>query len=200
MAKDMSNKQKKTNPVLWFLFAIVLPIIIAFILTLIILTAAGADVSGWAKQTGSKIPVISSFITTEEEKGYKIEIEKAERKISDQQIEIETLTNEINNLESIIEQLKQDIVKIENKTSNDEKMNEENNSVLEQQKSQLKNLSASFKKMNKKQAALIFQDLDKDVAISVLEELPNDVRGGILEAMDSKLAAELAELFLIQNN
>lgn len=200
MAKDMSNKQKKTNPVLWFLFAIVLPIIIAFILTLIILTAAGADVSGWAKQTGSKIPVISSFITTEEEKGYKIEIEKAERKISDQQIEIETLTNEINNLESIIEQLKQDIVKIENKTSNDEKMNEENNSVLEQQKSQLKDLSASFKKMNKKQAALIFQDLDKDVAISVLEELPNDVRGGILEAMDSKLAAELAELFLIQNN
>jgi len=200
MAKDMSNKQKKTNPVLWFLFAIVLPIIIAFILTLIILTAAGADVSGWAKQTGSKIPVISSFITTEEEKGYKIEIEKAERKINDQQIEIETLTNEINNLELIIEQLKQDIVKIENKTSNDEKMNEENNSVLEQQKSQLKNLSASFKKMNKKQAALIFQDLDKDVAISVLEELPNDVRGGILEAMDSKLAAELAELFLIQNN
>lgn len=200
MAKDMSNKQKKTNPVLWFLFAIVLPIIIAFILTLIILTAAGADVSGWAKQTGSKIPVISSFITTEEEKGYKIEIEKAERKISDQQIEIETLTNEINNLESIIEQLKQDIVKIENKTSNDEKMNEENNNVLEQQKSQLKDLSASFKKMNKKQAALIFQDLDKDVAISVLEELPNDVRGGILEAMDSKLAAELAELFLIQNN
>src|SRR5690625_4988926 len=112
MAKDMSNKQKKTNPVLWFLFAIVLPIIIAFILTLINLTDEGADVSSRPKQTVSKIPVISSIITTEEEKGYKIEIEKAERKISDQQIE--TLTNEINNLESIIEQLKQDIVKIEN--------------------------------------------------------------------------------------
>ena len=41
--------------------------------------------------------------------------------------------------------------------------------------------------------------LFRSVAISVLEELPNDVRGGILEAMDAKLAAELAELFLIND-
>ncbi|HLQ98145.1 MAG TPA: hypothetical protein VK135_05590, partial [Candidatus Dormibacteraeota bacterium] len=68
MAKDLSNKQKKTNPILWFLFAIVIPVIIALILTFIILMATGTDISGWAKNTGSKIPVISSFITTEEEK------------------------------------------------------------------------------------------------------------------------------------
>src|SRR5690625_3007689 len=110
MAKDILNKQKRTNPILWFLFAIVIPIIIALVLTFIILTATGVDVTGWAKNTGSKIPVLSSFITTEEEKDFQNKMNKAEQKIADQQAKIESLTNEISKLEFTIEQLEHDIV------------------------------------------------------------------------------------------
>lgn len=196
MENEIRNKKKKTNPILWFLFAIVIPIIIALILTLIILAFSGVDVAGWAKNTGSKIPVISSFITTEEEKEYQQEIEKAEAKIVNQQAEIETLTAEIANLEFQVEQLEQDIVKVENRGLNEGIEATENESEADEQASQLKKLSASFKEMDKKQAALIFQDLDKELAISVLQELPNDIRGGILEAMDSKQAVKLVELFV----
>lgn len=192
----MKGKSKSTNPVLWFLFAIVIPLIIATALAVLIMTLSGFNVGNWIKDTAQKVPVISSFITTEEDKNYDKELEKADEVIQEQKSEIDALHKDIVQLESVIEQLEQDMIKIENQ------MQSENNTSVEieqeesEQNAQLKQLSASFKKMNKKQAALIFQDLEKETAIQVLQALSNDVRGGILEAMDPKEAAKLTELFL----
>src|SRR5690625_6226290 len=65
----MRNLNKKSvNPFLWFIFAIVIPVIIIISLTVLVLAIAGFDVSGWTKDKASNIPIVSSFITTEEEK------------------------------------------------------------------------------------------------------------------------------------
>lgn len=192
----MTSKRKKMNPILWFLFAIVIPVLIALSLTVVVLSAAGFNVMGWMKGAATNIPVVSSFVKTDEE----IEEEKLEEKlrsiISEQADEIEQLTQAIGNLEATIEQQDQEMIKLENKIDSEEKLLEENDEELKTNEDTIKKLSASFKKMKSKQAALIFEDLDIDIAISLLHNLSNDVRGGILEAMEPKKAAELTELFI----
>lgn len=191
----MKNTKKKMNPILWFLFAIVIPLVVAGTLTVVILTFTGVDVLGWAKDKGSNIPVVSSFIKTDEEVEAEEQQEKLESTITKQKEEITSLEESVNNLESAIDQFELDIIKLENKESSEVNASEENEEKVEAVDT-VKTLSASFKKMNKKQAALIFQDLDKTIAVSLMQELPNDVRGGILEAMDPKQAADLAKLFV----
>src|SRR5699024_11702267 len=56
------------NPFLWFLIAIIIPILFALILAYIIFSMAGVNVSSWVKDKASTIPVVSSMIITDEEK------------------------------------------------------------------------------------------------------------------------------------
>lgn len=195
MFKKTNDIPRKLNPILWFLFAIVIPIIITTVIAAVIMTLAGVKVGDWAKNTAQKIPIVSTFIPAEEEKNYQKEIEKSKKLIANRDEEIESLQNKIEDLEQLNEQLEQDVLKVENKRRSEENIANEEKEENEPD-DQLKQLAASFKKMNQKQAALIFQDLNNDIAISVLAQVPNEVRGGILEAMDPKRAAELAELFL----
>lgn len=184
------------NPILWFLFAIIIPIIIAVSLTIVVLSAAGINVMGWMKETGSNIPVVSSFIKTDEQiKSEELEA-KLEATIATQKEEIEQLTQSIDNLEATIEQLERENIKLEKQNQSEEKKLEEIEEQSNVKEDTLKKLSASFKKMNKKQAALIFQDLDSETAIALLNKLSNDVRGGILEEMEPKKAAELTKLYI----
>ena len=67
MAKENQTNKKKTNPVLWVLFAIIIPLIIVIILIGVVLGVAGFNVIDWAKEKGSDIPVVSSFVSTEED-------------------------------------------------------------------------------------------------------------------------------------
>lgn len=192
----MNNQQKKMHPILWFLFAIIIPVLIAISLTIVVLSAAGFNVVGWMKETGSNIPVLSSVIKTDEEIKHEQIEQKLQDTITSQSEEIEQLTQHIENLEANIDQLEKEIIKLENKNQNEEKRLEEDEENLNLQADTIKKLSASFKKMNKKKAALIFQDLNTDIAISLLHELSNDVRGEVLEAMEPKQAAELSEKFI----
>ena len=186
MGKQIKDYQKRTNPILWFLFAIVIPIIVAGILTIIVLNIAGVNVSGWAKETGSKIPVVSTFITTDKEKDIQETIDKAQAKVADQEIELKDLNQHVTDLEETIELLEREVIKLENSNREVDAPIEDDQGIVA-----IKSMAASFKKMNKKQAALIFQELDDEKAIAMLKELPNDVRGGILESMDPKTAAKL---------
>lgn len=196
MSKKDKEVGKRTNPVLWFLFAIVIPLIVAVTITIIVLIFVGVDVKGWIQETGSKIPIVSEFISTEEETTFKKDKEKADSKISEQQTEIESLNKEMTDLKATIESLELDVVKAENKLNNEINKLDNEASSQDDANNMLKDMASSFKKMNKKQAALIFSDLDKKTAIDMLQELPNDVRGGILEAMDPKIAADLTKRFI----
>lgn len=180
------------NPILWFLFAIVIPVGIAIILTIVILSVVGVNVA-------SKIPVVSSFVQTDEEVSDEKDWERLEETIANQKKEITELKDDVNNLEQEIEQMELDDIKYKNEEASEANAEKEMVGGESQEKNTVKKISASFKKMKKKQAALIFQDLEKDIALSLMEELPNDVRGGILEAMDPKQAAELAELYIRSN-
>lgn len=182
------------NPFLWFIFAIVLPLIIASIITVIVLSFSGIDVIGWATEKGSTMPVISKYIKTDEEKDIMLKLDRAEETIEKQKEEIEDLKSEIESLEAIKDQQEQDIVKLENKTIIDESA--EGSSATIEVSEQLKQTAGSFRKMDEQKAADIIQNLDKESAVDILEQLSNDVRGKIMEEMEPKNAADLTKRML----
>lgn len=194
MAKDIKKQKDKMNPVLWFFFAIVIPVVVAVTLTIIIFTVAGVDVMGWAKKTGNSIPVLSSVITTDEETNEQRAKEKFKNTIANKDEKISKLNQKVSNLESSIDELKQEIVKLENFKSNEGESDSSNAGEEDTENNSIKRVSSSFKEMDSEQAALIFENMEQALAVAILKKLPNDVRGNIFEEMEPALAAELTQL------
>lgn len=192
----MNQQSKETNPILWFLFAVVIPMVIALILTAIVLSAAGVNVSGWVQKATQNIPVLSTFIQTDEEKDAQDMIRKLESKIDekDQEIlELERLNEEmefmIDHLEDELEQLEKSLVEVE-------ELADEQEQGEHQSKETFQEFSVSFAEMDKRKAALIISELDDDISIAILNELSSEERGDILGAMESEKAAHLTELYV----
>jgi len=185
-------KRKKMNPFLWFIFAIIIPAAIVISLLLIILNVAGVDVSGWAKDRASSVPVLSSFIPENDELTIEENTEEKQEIIEEKDADIERLQGEIRDLESTIDRLNQDILRLENR--NEPTNGQENEE--EQASDTISSVSGSFKDMDQEQAALILQNLDEGTAISILNDVSNKVRGEILEAMDPEIAADLTQLLI----
>ena len=184
------NKEKKTNPILFFIFAVVIPLTIVIGLVLVILSFTDTSASQWMRDKGSNIPVISKLIPTEEEQDLEEQLAREERKNKKQAEEIEELTLTVENLEQIIDQVEEEKIKLENKYESESNTNAEEQVEAP---NPIKKMASSFRKMKSKQAAEIFQDLDEEIALQLMEELSNDVRGKILEEMDPKRAAKLTE-------
>src|SRR5690625_2630062 len=120
MAKQFNKKRsEKHHPILWFLFAIVVPLIVAVVLVVIILSVAGVNVIDWAKNTRSNMPVVSNFVKTDEEKEMEEASKQQEEMIENQVMEIEQLNEEIDHLQSTNETLEQEIVKLENQLNSE---------------------------------------------------------------------------------
>lgn len=198
MAKQREfNEKEKMNPFLWFLFAIVIPVIIAITLTVIVFAVAGVDVVNWAKNTGEKIPVLSSVITTEEEARELESKENHQAKLDKKDAEIEQLSSEKQTLERNIEQLEQKIAKLERDLEVASQQPEAEKTVIDTNKT-VKQLSSSFTEMKGEQAALILEQLDTSTAFLILNEMSNKDRGAIMENMTPEAAADIARRFINQ--
>lgn len=191
--KPKTKSKQKMNPILWFFFAIIIPIMVAITLTVIIFTIAGVNVMDWVKHTGSNIPVVSSFVTTDEEKNAQQTEGKWKAMLKGKDEKIDQLNQQVNDLEATNDQMEQDMSKLENRTESEKKTETED---ADNEQDTVKTISSSFKEMDREQAALIFQNMDDGLAISILTELPNKARGEILAKMDPKLAAKLTKLFI----
>ncbi len=189
MAKEkMEKENKKLNPLLQILFAVVLPVLVAGILVVIVLMFLGVDVAGWTEEKLAKTPIVSSFVKTEGEKELLAKLEKAEETIESQKKTIEDLEEQVEYLEAEVDDLEIDLAKLENET--DEKELEEANLSEDVD---IKKLAGSFRKMDKAQAARIVSNLDMQKAVLLLSNVSGDIRGEILEEMDPQTAATLME-------
>ncbi|WP_404459250.1 magnesium transporter MgtE N-terminal domain-containing protein [Oceanobacillus kapialis] len=198
MEKDYTTEKKKMNPFLWFLFAIIFPLLIATVIAVIGFSIAGINVLDWAKEKGSNIPVVSSMIETPEEESTGQAQEKAAEQLAAKNEEIEQLNQQVQDLESTIESLEEETIRLENRN----RQNQENAEMETEEEAPdtIQTIASSFKDMDSEQAALIIQDLDNQTAISILKEVSNKVRGAILEEMEPAEAATLTQLFIDANN
>lgn len=186
---------KKRNPIVWFLFAIVIPVMVAGIIAIVVLSFAGIDVAGWVKEKGNNIPVVSNFITTKEEKTLEDELAKANETIEFQKEEIEDLNREIQSLEDIVADLELDVTRLENRSNSEDSLSGSDATEVDEE---VKKVAASFRKMDQEKAANIIQNLDQPTAVAVLANLSGEVRGGILAEMDPKKAADLTKEMMVR--
>ncbi|HLR07929.1 MAG TPA: MotE family protein [Bacillota bacterium] len=186
------EQQHKMNSFLWFLFVIIIPLIVAVVLAVIIFTAAGVDVVGWAKGVGENIPGISQLVSVDDTEEGSEDVDKLRTQLAEKEAEIDTLNRDIQALEATIEELEQEILKLENSAET----GEETDGTEESKDNNVKTMAKSFKNMDPEQAALIFAQLESDLAISIMKTLSSDVRGAILEEMDAESAATLTQQFV----
>jgi len=188
----MGNKNKankKRNPFVILIFAVILPIILAATLAFFVLSFAGVDVSGWMKEKGQHVPVIGKMIKTDEEKDMMRKLNNALETIDAQKEQMEEYEKEISSMRDIIDELELENKKLQNR-SEDEVDHEERAG----QNEDVKQAAASFRKMDPEKAAPIVQNMDDAIAVEILASLSGDVRGDILAEMDPKKAAELTTL------
>lgn len=188
MAKQQSTKKKKLNPLVTIIFAVILPLFVALVLAVIVLSLFGVDVAGWTEEKLTKTPVISSFVQTEDEKSLTEKLKKANETIENQKRIIEELEAEIEQLEAQLDDLEIDMAKLENESTE-----EELESVELEEDIDIKQLASSFRKMDKEQAGKIVANLDVSTAVLLLSNVSGDVRGEILEEMDPQVAANLMQ-------
>src|SRR5699024_9371110 len=195
MTNKKNNKTNRVNPLTWFLIAIVIPVVFAIILAYIIFSMAGVDAATWVKDKVSTVPVVSSLVTTEEEKNYQEKNEKLQLAIDEKDNEVEQLTADVESLENVIEQLEKEVLKLKKSAdvSNEDLDSDSPDGEGNNENDSLKQTSQTFKDMDPKQAAQIIQRLKKESALSVLDNLSNKVRGKIFEEMEPEKAAELTQ-------
>lgn len=195
MTNKKNNKTNRVNPLTWFLIAIVIPVVFAIILAYIIFSMAGVDAAAWVKDKVSTVPVVSSLVTTEEEKNYQEKNEKLQLAIDEKDNEVEQLTADVESLENVIEQLEKEVLKLKKSAdvSNEDLDSDSPDGEGNNENDSLKQTSQTFKDMDPKQAAQIIQRLKKESALSVLDNLSNKVRGKIFEEMEPEKAAELTQ-------
>ena len=195
MAKENQTSKKKMNPVLWFLFAIIIPLIIVIVIVWVVLGVAGFSVFDWAEE--NDIPVISSFVSSEEDTNTEREAERLTSLLTSKDEEIEQLNLEVNNLQTNITELEQELLKLENASDSaevaeaDAALSEENPSS-----DSVKQVVTSFEEMDSENAAAIIGHMEQTEALVILQAISNDIRGEILQEMEPEVAAEFTALLM----
>src|SRR5690625_1367886 len=193
--ENLRKTKNKKNPLVWIIFAVILPLIITLVLLIVILSFAGVNVLDWAKEKGSQMPVVSTFIEAKEERDLEIELADTNEQLQIQKGEAIQLEQEIEELQSVINDLTADVNKYKTLAENNDQvahLDEQDEAEIEHHKK----IASSFRKMDSERAADIVQNLDNRTATSILIQLSGEVRGDILAEMDPKRAAELTTILL----
>lgn len=186
------NESKVANRFQWFLFAGVIPLLFAVIVSIVVLSFAGVDVAGAVQKYGQHIPGISKLIPAEEgtidlEAKLKQDVTNLEEinkenltMIEQLEKEAEVRATEITSLQTQIEQLTEEL----------------NAKELEQQETKhtITELSKMYESMSAKNAAVILAELEDQDALTILRGLSTDALGAILEKMEPVDAARFTKL------
>lgn len=199
IGEDMENtkKSKKLNPILLFLFAVVIPLFAVLTLTVIILALAGVNVSDWAAEKASNIPIVSNVVKTKDEKIVADRLKSSTETVEKQKKELSKLTEEVTSLklardelESLLQKQNAKMEQLENREDPPDKELDEAEEVDDD------TAIASFRKMEPTNAAAIMEKTSDESAAIILGQLSGKVRGAILAEMDPEKAATLTELML----
>ena len=193
--KEETTMKKKMNPLLWFLFAVIIPITVLGIIAVIILNVAGYDPVGWAKEKTSGIPILSAVIPDEEEAGISQEPNSSQENTEAKDEKIFDLQQSVKELEETNELLQRDIIKLETKLK-DEGRGEDELATPAESNSSLEDIKKTYEEMKPKQAAPIISELEEETAILILRQLSSETTGSILATMEPKLAAKYTKKLL----
>jgi flagellar protein FlbB len=186
------NESKVYNKFQWFLFAGIIPLIFAIVVSLIVFTFAGVDVVDAAKKYGQYIPGISKLIPNEEgtiniEAKLQKDVLDLEAVNKDQLASMEKLEIEIEKRQGEIDSLQAKIEKLTEELRVREEQQQETKQTLTE-------IGKMYESMSAKNAAAILTELNEQEALKILKILPSNSLGSILEKMAPVDAARYTEL------
>ena len=190
------TEKKKINPILWFLFAVVIPLIIVLVIIIVILNFAGFNVVDWTIEKGKDYPIIEKLISYREEKDLEQEVLHLKPELDAKSEELEQAESQISDLEEEILQLNQEIESKEEIINSYESEEAEKLQISETENQSIKEIASSFEEMKAGRAAEILSNLEQQEVILIMTELPHDVRGEILQAMEPEFAATITSRLL----
>ncbi|MET3682137.1 flagellar motility protein MotE (MotC chaperone) [Alkalibacillus flavidus] len=191
----MATGQNKENAskLQWFLFVIVIPIIFAVTLVLIIATFAGVNPIEKAREYGSQMPIVNSFVTSPEEENYEEQLANYEATVQDQEATISEQEATINSQTQEIEELNAQIAQLQ------EQLEEDQNDQASRDET-VSRLTRSFSEMDATRAAEVMTEMEQAVVLDVLAQMNDTARGSILAEMDPELAANLSNALVQRSN
>ncbi|MBM7552748.1 MotE family protein [Thalassobacillus pellis] len=192
MAKSSYEDTKSTNKLLWFTFAVIIPVAFAILLAIIVMTIAGINVGDQVSKYTKNIPGISSIFSEEEKPAIEQSTGKS-RELEQKEQVIMQLEETLSGKTAMVEDLEQQVKDLEAKLEAAKNTEEEN------KEESLQMISSSFKDIDPEEAAPIFAKLDKQIAVKVLGNMPPGERGAVFAAMEPELAAELTSLIIEKN-
>lgn len=202
------TEEKKKKTILWLMFAVIIPVILAIVIITVGLSFAGINVGSWVQEKSSNIPIVSSVMKTDGEKQLGLELANKNEEIDELYDRIEDYRREIDSMESIIDDLEIDLEKARNSekvdkelSSNDKKDKDKNKDVDGstndeadlKEGEEVKKVASSYRKMDPEKAAPIIAEMKNKDAVAILTSLSPEARGNILAEMKTKKAATLTK-------
>ncbi|MBM7540573.1 MotE family protein [Amphibacillus cookii] len=187
-----TKKEKKKTNVLQWLFLILVPLVLAIVILFIVLSMLGMDPIGKTKAFANSIPVVSNWVTTDEEAEIERKQRQYESKIESLEEEITAMESDLSSKNSEIDHLNQEIVRLTAQIEDSIEEDGEDETEVEN----LAKLIESYDEMNPANAAVILSNSSNQVALAILQEIDDAHRADILSAMDPEQAATFTEQLL----
>lgn len=190
MAEKIVEQEKKVNKFQWFLIVVLIPLLFAITVTLIVMTAAGANVFETVKTYGQKIPFVSSLV---EEKNPK-SIEDFEKKLISLEAQIKDREAKIEQLELDIDGKEKEVVRAKLESEQLQLQINELKAIQEENKRAFKDIVKTYETISAKKAAPIIAEMSDTEALKILTNIKADTLASILENLDPEEAAKYTEL------
>ncbi|WLR46947.1 hypothetical protein LC065_15560 [Halobacillus litoralis] len=188
MAKsDPTKKNKKSF--LKIIAAIFTPLIFIITLTLIVLTLSGVNVFEEAEKYASRIPGLSTAVSSEGEDTKAGEVDRLKAIIANKEAEMEELQSESDRKQHQMNELEQQVVQLKADL-------EDARSEGESDNSKAADMARSFQEMEPEEAAPILESMNENLAVQVLSDVASEERGEILGQMDAETAANIASILI----
>ncbi|MFK3938698.1 hypothetical protein ACI2JA_14460 [Alkalihalobacillus sp. NPDC078783] len=187
----MPKEEKKSNGLKTMLLAVVLPLIVVCLLVLFFIAPLfGFDVMGSSKQWAQSVPVLSSFVSEEDESPSTETPNDLKAENSSLQIELEQTKSQLEeatqNLQATQEELDQ--VQTDAALQEESGMIESTDVTVAERN---KELAKNYEQMSAKAAAAILNELTVDEILTQLKDVKTETRSSILAKMEAPLAADV---------
>lgn len=193
MNRENVQSEKKYSPFQWILFVFIIPLFFAITVVLIVLSVSGINVFEGMKNIGEKIPVVSSFIDSDDKEGkssepdYKKRYGELQSELKNQEAYIKLVENKLKEKEDEIQELMLENERLISQLEELELKNENRN--LE-----LKEIVKTYESMSSKKAAAILVEMEDEKALQILSNLKANTLAAVLEKMPPEDAAKFTSL------
>lgn len=183
----------------WFFFVVIIPLIFALIVYSVIMTFMGNSVVDQLKTLGSHIPIVSNFISDENEdetivnetENLQAEIERLTANIQEQEHTILELENMLREKDEELVEARETILRLENQLEDETELESTDNRNVQ-------DTARMLLAMSPKDAASIIAEMQNSEILPVLKEMKADDSGRIIAKLEPQRASSLMEELLAE--